>query len=87
MLPSDVPRLTKDSPVSVFWCLETSLFLKSPFLGWISIPTSFVSFFVFYIFSYFLSKAIFSYPSFLLFWVPDILCRHSEVISRNLLRI
>ena len=42
---------------SVSWCLETSLF-KTPFLGWSSIPPSFVSFFVFYIFSYLLSKTM-----------------------------
>ena len=41
---------------SVSWCLETSLFLRlpsrdeTPFPGWSSLPTSFVSFFVFYIF-------------------------------------
>ena len=34
-----------------------SLF-KTPFLGWSSIPTSFVSLFVFYMFSYFLSKTM-----------------------------
>ena len=42
---------------SVSWCLETSLF-KTPFLGWNSVPTSFVSFFVFYIFSYCFSKTM-----------------------------
>ena len=42
---------------SVSWCLETSLF-KTPFPGQSSIPTSFVSFFVFYIFSYLLSKTM-----------------------------
>ena len=42
---------------SVSWCLETSLF-KTPFLGRSSIPTSFVSFFAFYIFSYLLSKTM-----------------------------
>ena len=51
-----------------------SLF-KTPFLGWSSIPTSFVSLFVFY---------IFFLPPFedngLLFWVPDVLCHHSEVV-------
>ena len=36
---------------SVSWCLETSL-LKIPFPGRSSLPTSFVSFFIFYIFSY-----------------------------------
>ena len=43
---------------SVFWCLETSLFFKTPFLGQSSVTTSFVSFFVFYIFSYLLSKTM-----------------------------
>ena len=41
---------------SVSWCLETSLFFKTPFPGWISVPTSFVSLFIFYLFSYLLSK-------------------------------
>ena len=41
-------RLTSES---VSWCLETSVFFKTPFLGHISIPTSFVSRFIFYIFS------------------------------------
>ena len=41
---------------SVSWCLETSLFFKTPLLGRSSIPTSFVSLFVFYTFSYLLSK-------------------------------
>ena len=36
---------------------NVSLF-KTPFPGWSSIPTSFVSFFIFYIFSYFLSKTM-----------------------------
>ena len=43
---------------SVSWCLETSLFFKIPFPGWIPIPTSFVSLFIFYIFSYLLSKTM-----------------------------
>ena len=44
------------SSESVSWCLETSLFLRlpswdgTPFLGQSSLPISFVSFFVFYIF-------------------------------------
>ena len=42
---------------SVSWCLETSLF-KTPFQGQSSVPTSFVSLFVFYIFSYLLSKTM-----------------------------
>ena len=43
-----------------------SLF-KTPFLGWNSVPPSFVSFFVFYIFSYLLSK---SWVAFLGAWCP-----------------
>ena len=43
---------------SVSWCLETSLFFKTPFPGRTSVPTSFVSLFIFYIFSYLLSKTM-----------------------------
>ena len=42
---------------STSWCLETSLFFKTPFLGRSSVPT-FVSLFVFYIFFYLLSKTM-----------------------------
>ena len=35
-----------------------NFFFKTPFLGWISVPTSFVSLFIFYIFSYLLSKTM-----------------------------
>ena len=41
---------------SVSSCLETSLFFRTPFWGRSSVPTSFVSLFIFYIFSYLLSK-------------------------------
>ena len=41
------------------WCIGmTSLFFKTPFPGWISIPTSFVFLFIFYILSYLLSKTM-----------------------------
>ena len=56
MLPSEVHH--KLSSESVSWCLETSLFFKTLFLGRSSIPTSFVSLFVFYNFSYLLSKTM-----------------------------
>ena len=42
---------------SVSWSLETSL-LKIPFPGQSSFPTSFVSFFIFYIFSYLFLKTM-----------------------------
>ena len=60
----------------VSWCLETSLF-NTPFLGQSSIPTSFLSLFFF-------GHLYFFLPPFedngLLFWVPDVLCQHSEVV-------
>ena len=58
MLPSEVPRLATDSPVRVFPGVWKPLFLKTPFLGRISFPTSFVSLFTFYILSYLLSKTM-----------------------------
>ena len=66
MLPSEVPRLATDSAVSVSWRLETSLFFKTPFPGRSSIPISFVSFFVFYIFSYLLSKTMGCFSGYLM---------------------
>ena len=48
----------RHSSESVSWCLETSLFFKTHFPGWSSVPTSFVSLFIFYIFSYLLSKTM-----------------------------
>ena len=65
----------------VSWCLETSLFLRLPFGdGAPSLPLLplFLSF-------------IFFLPTFedngLLFWVPDVLCWHSEVVLWNLLSV
>ena len=50
---------TSPRPASarVSWCLETSS-IKTPFLGWVSIPSSFVSLFIFYILSYLLLKTV-----------------------------
>ena len=50
MLPSVVPRLATDLPMRVFPVVWKFLFFKTPFPGRISIPTSFVSLFIFYIF-------------------------------------
>ena len=58
MLPSGSKVRHRLSSESVSWCLETSLFFKTPFPGWSSMPTSFVSLFIFYIFSYLLSKTM-----------------------------
>ena len=58
MLPSVVPRLATDSAVKVFPSVWKPFCFKTPFLGRSSIPTSFVSFCVFYIFSYLLLKTM-----------------------------
>ena len=64
MLPSVLPRLATDMTGRVFPGVWKPLLLKFhsqdrlPFLGWSSLSTSFVSFFVFYIFSYLFSKTM-----------------------------
>ena len=82
MLPSEVPRLATDLPVRVFpgvWKLLPFLRLPS-WDGSLSLP----------LLSLFLSF-IFFLPPFkdngLLFWVPDVLCWHSEVVLWNLLSV
>ena len=62
ILPSVAPRLATDSAVRVFPGVWKPLFLKIPFLGWSSVPTSFVFLFIFYIFSYLLSKTMGCFP-------------------------
>ena len=78
MLPSVLPRLGSES---VSWCLETSLFLRLP--SWDGAPSL-------HLLSLFLSF-IFFLPPFedngLLFWVPDVLCWHSEVVLWILLSV
>ena len=82
MLPSEVPRLTTDSPVRVFpgvWTLLSFVRLPS-WDGSLSLPLLFL----FLYFTFFL-------PPFedngLLFWVPDVLCLHSEVVLWHLLSV
>ena len=64
MLPSVFPRLTTDLAGRVFPGVWKPLFFKFPsrdglpFPGRSSLPTSFVSFFVFYIFSYLFLKTM-----------------------------
>ena len=88
MLPSVLPRLTTDSAGTVFPGVWKPLFLRFPsrdrlpFPGQSSLPTSFVSFF---------RLLYFFLPVFedndLLFWVPDVLCQHSEVVLWSLLSV
>ena len=87
MLPSVLPRLATDSAVSVSWCLETSR-LKIPFLGRESLPGMEL---LPYLLCLFFHLLYFFLPVFedndLLFWVPDVLCQHSEVVLWILLSV
>ena len=58
MLPSVVPRIATDLAVRVFPGVWKPLHFKTPFQGWSSVLTSFVSLFIFYIFSYLLLKTM-----------------------------
>ena len=64
MLPSVLPRLVTDTAGRVFPGVWKPLFLRFPsrdgipFWGRSSLPTSFVSFFIFYIFSYLFLKTM-----------------------------
>ena len=82
MLPSVVPRLTTDSAVRVFpgvWKLLSYL-SSLPRMELRPYPFC-LSFCLLYFFL----------PPFedngLLFWVPDVLCQHSEVVLWNLLSV
>ena len=84
MLPSEVPRLATDSPVRVFpgvWKLLSFLRLPSRD-GSLSLPL--LSLFLSFIF---FPTSWYSKDNGLLFWVPDVLCQHSEVVLWNLLSI
>ena len=58
MLPSELPKLPKDPPVRGFPDVWILLLLHDSLLAWVSVPNSFVSLFIFYIFSYLLSKTM-----------------------------
>ena len=53
----DLKTSPRPASARVSWCLETSS-ITTPFLGRISVPSSFVSLFIFYILSYLLSKTM-----------------------------
>ena len=54
-LPSEIQKPPSPASERVSWCLETSS-IMTPFPGWVSVPSSFVSLFMFYILSYLLLK-------------------------------
>ena len=53
----DLKTSPRPTSARVSWCLETSS-IKTPFPGWVSVPSSFVSLFMFYILSYLLLKTM-----------------------------
>ena len=71
---------------SVFWCLETSHFLRLPFQDGAPI-LPLLSLYL----SLFFCLLCFFLPPFedngLPFWVPDVLCQRSEVVLWNLLSV
>ena len=87
MLPSASKARHRLSRESVSWCLETSL-LKIPFPGQDFLPGTKLPPYLLCLFFHLL---YFFLPVFedndLLFWVPDVLCQHSEVVLWNLLSI
>ena len=80
MLPFEVLRLATDLTVRVFPGVWKPLFFEIPFLRRISIHTSFFALFIYFFLPPFEDNG-------LLFWVPDVLCQHSEVVLWNLLSV
>ena len=82
MLPSVLPRLATDSAVRVFPGVWKLLSFQDSLPGMELRP---------YLFCLFFCLLYFFLPPFkdkgLLFWVPDVLCRHSEVVLWNLLSV
>ena len=56
-MASEIPRFPTD-PSEKYFLVFGNFSFKTPFLGWISIPTSFVSLFIIYILSYLLLKTM-----------------------------
>ena len=66
---------------NVSWCLETSLFLRLPSQdGAPSLPLLSLFCLLYFFLPPFEDNG-------LLFWVPDVLCQHSEVVLWNLLGV
>ena len=74
MLPSVLPRLTTDLAVRVFPSVWKLLFLRLPSRDRApSLPLLSLLCLLYFFLSVFEDNE-------LLFWVPDVLCRHSEVV-------
>ena len=87
MLPSASKARHRLSRESVSWCLETSL-LKIPFPGQDSLPRTELTPYLLCLFFHLLYFFLTGFKdNDLLFWVPDVLCQHSEVVLWSLLSI
>ena len=88
MLPSVFPRLATDSAGIVFPGVWKPLFLKLPSGDGASLPGTELPPHLLYLLFCLL---YFFLPVFedndLLFWVPDVLCQHSEVVLWNSLSV
>ena len=82
MLPSEIPKLSTDPLVREFPGVWKLLLFYDSLQGRVSVPNSFVYLFIFYILSY-----LFFEDNGLPFWVPGVLCQHSEVVLWNLLSV
>ena len=80
MLPSVLPRLTTDLAARVFPGVWKPLFLRFP--SWDGALSLYLLCLLFRLLYFFLP--VFEDKD-LLFWVPDVLCQHSEVLLWNLL--
>ena len=82
MLPSVLPRLATDSAARVFPGVWKLLSFQDSLPGMELRP---------YLFCLFFCLLYFFLPVFedndLLFWLPDVLCQHSEVVLWNLLSV
>ena len=82
MLPSVIPRLAADLAVRVFPSVWKLLSFEDPLSGMALHP---------YLFCLSFCLLYFFLPPFkdngLLFWVPDVLCWHSEFVLWNLLHV
>ena len=58
MLPSEILKLPTDWPVRGFLVFGNFSSFTTPSMGWVSIPNSFISLFIFYILSYLLLKTM-----------------------------
>ena len=81
MLPSVLPRLTTDLAVRVFPGVWKPLFLRFPSQDRVPVYLLCLLFLLLYFF-----LPVFE-DNDLLFWVPDVLCQHSEVLLWNLLNV